>query len=198
VPTTLPPPGAGTLSRRTAVGGAVALAALSGCTPRGVDRRRKPGARATHSPDVDPDVALAAAVLGDEQAALDRVLATVRRHPGLADVLSGAQSAHQAHVALLIKAVPRSARASASASPSDVSPLVSPSVPSATAAGPRVPSRSRPALLVLARQEDRLGLLGRRSAFAAQSGAFARVLASMAAAAAQQSETLSAATRGRP
>jgi len=42
------------------------------------------------------------------------------------------------------------------------------------------------ALAELARAEEELSLLDKRSAFAAQSGAFARVLASMAAAAAQQ------------
>jgi hypothetical protein len=53
------------------------------------------------------------------------------------------------------------------------------------------------ALAALAREEDRVALLGRRSAFTAESGAFARVLASMAAAASQQSVTLAAAARGR-
>jgi len=43
---------------------------------------------------------------------------------------------------------------------------------------------------VLADQEDRLSLVGRRSAFAAQSGAFARVLASMSASAAQHAVAL--------
>jgi hypothetical protein len=49
------------------------------------------------------------------------------------------------------------------------------------------------ALSALASAEDGLALVGRRSAFAAQSGAFARVLASMAASAAQQAATLTAA-----
>jgi hypothetical protein len=52
------------------------------------------------------------------------------------------------------------------------------------------------ALTALARQEDRLSLSGRRSAFDARSGAFARVLASMAAASAQQARALDDAAGG--
>ena len=152
----------------------------------------------SRAPGVDPDVTLAATVLADEQALLDRVLATLARHPHLETTLAGARSAHQAHVDLLQDAVPEDvATAGTDAGSLAAFPSVSPSVeesPSAT----RVPGRAPVALGALARAEDRLALVGRRSSFAAQSGAFARILASMAAAAAQQATTLAAAARERP
>jgi hypothetical protein len=188
------------VSRRTAVGGVAVLTAVvvSGCTPRGIDRRPRARASAPTSPRTDPDVALAAAVLTDEQDMLDRVLATLRRHPRLEPLLAGARAAHQAHVELLTDAVPERARRSSVPSPSSgTSPSVSPSVAPSAGASPRVPARAPAALAVLAGQEDRLALLGRRSAFTAESGAFARVLASMAAAASQQSVTLAAAAQDR-
>ncbi len=181
------------VSRRTAVGGAAALGALAvtGCTPRGIDARPGPTPAVTRSPDTDPDVTLAATVLADEQAMLDRVLATVRRHPRLGTTLAAARTAHTAHVDLLTAAVPR-----------DGVPLGDARrrhrrrhrrrLPGRT----RVPGRAAAALAALAREEDRLSLLGRRSAFAAESGAFARVLASMAAAAAQQARALADAAGG--
>jgi hypothetical protein len=56
-----------------------------------------------------------------------------------------------------------------------------------------VPSDPARALRAIARREDELALVDKRSAFAAESGAFARVLASMAASAAQQAVVLRAA-----
>ena len=200
MPTSPPVRRPAAVSRRTAVGGVAALTAVvvSGCTPRGIDRRPRARAAATTSPRTDPDVALAAAVLTDEQDMLDRVLATLRRHPRLEPLLAGARAAHQAHVDLLTDAVPDRVRSSSAPSPSDgTSPSVSPSVAPSTGAPPRVPARVPAALSALAGQEDRLALLGRRSAFTAESGAFARVLASMAAAASQQSVTLAAAAQDR-
>lgn len=188
-----PVPARSALTRRTAIGGAAAVGAVvvTGCTPSGIDRRSRKSAVAAPTPDTDPDVALAATVLADEQAMLDRIAATVARHPGLAGRLAAARAAHQAHVDLLTKAVPKEARVSPSASPSqDAAPSVSPSVPPSPTAAPAVPARPPRALAVLADQEDRLSLVGRRSAFAAQSGAFARVLASMSASAAQHAVAL--------
>lgn len=180
------------LSRRATLGGATALTAalVSGCTASR-DRHATAAAEPTRAGD-DPDVALAATVLDDEQRMLDRVLATVRRHPGLDGAVGGARAVHRRHVALLADAVPDSG-ASPSA-PAGASPSVSPSVP-ATAVS--VPDRPGPALAALARAEERLSLVGRRSAFAAESGAFARVLASMAAAAAQQAVLLAARAEDR-
>jgi hypothetical protein len=188
VPTTPPPRRVVRLSRRAAVGGAAALGtlAVTGCTPRGIDARSGPTPAARRSPDADPDVTLAATVLAEEQGMLDRVLATVRQHPGLGTTLAAARTAHTAHVELLTAAVPRGA--SPSATPSSTS--------AAGPGGPRVPARAVVALTALARQEDRLSLSGRRSAFDARSGAFARVLASMAAASAQQARALADAAGG--
>jgi hypothetical protein len=56
-----------------------------------------------------------------------------------------------------------------------------------------VPASPGAALAALAREEERLSQVGKRSAFAAESGAFARVLASMAAAAAQHAVALNTA-----
>jgi hypothetical protein len=174
------------VSRRTAIGGAAALTALvvSGCTngsgPRSSPSAAPPGEQGdspTQAPE-DPDVALAAAVLRSEQDMLDRVLATARRHPRLAASVSGARAAHQAHVALLTRAVP-----GRSATPT---PTPAPRVRPA-----RVPASARSALASLAGAENRLSVTGRRRAGVARSGSFARVLASMAAASAQQAVHLS-------
>jgi hypothetical protein len=153
---------------------------------------------------VDPDVALAATVLADEQRLVDLVDATVEQHPGLRDALAPTRDVHAAHVELLNDAVPDGA---AAVSPSPASPPVSPEVtteitpsptesPSATSTpspgetATAVPGRRGDALAALAAAEDALALLDKRSAFAARSGAFARVLASMAAAATQQAVLL--------
>lgn len=182
------------VSRRAAIGLAVAgVAVVSGCTPSGVDRRAKPTPTQTQTPDEDPDVALAATVLTGEQAMLDRVLATVRHHPGLGPVLSGAETAHRAHVRLLTDAVPDDARPSPTPSvgaSGTGAPSATPAATPTTAPRTPVPAHPGPALALLAGEEDHLSLVDKRSAFAAESGAFARVLASMAAAAAQQAVAL--------
>jgi hypothetical protein len=182
VPTPPPTVSAPALSRRTALAGAVALV-TAGCTagheqaPRGTAQRRRSG--------LDPDVALAARVLTDEQALLDRVQATRHRHPQLAQLLAPVAASHGRHVTLLTAAVPKDARPSAAASPgAQSSPSASPA-PATPRPAVRVPRHVHDALAVLARHEDRLGLVDKRSAFAARSGSFARIVASMAAAAAQ-------------
>jgi hypothetical protein len=186
-----PVPPRRTLTRRTALGVLTAgsAVALAGCTPSGIDRRPRKNASAAPTPDADPDVALAATVLADEQAMLDLIAATVARHPGLEARLATARDSHQAHVDLLTKAVPKDARVSPGASPStDTSPSASGSeLPS-----PTVPARRPRAVAALADAEDRLALVGRRSAFAARSGVFARVLAGMSASAAQHAVALGA------
>jgi hypothetical protein len=156
-------------------------AALAGCTPSGIDRRPGKNASAAPTPDADPDVALAATVLADEQAMLDLIAATLARHPGLEARLATARDSHQAHVDLLTQAVPSDAR---------VSPGASPSVPRSGLPSTTVPARRPRAVAALADAEDRLALVGRRSAFAARSGVFARVLAGMSASAAQHAVAL--------
>ena len=169
------------LSRRTAVGGAAALTALvvSGCTRDGASRTGSgpAGSEGSETPTrspVPPDVTLAAAVLRDEQSMLDQVAATARRHPGLAETVSGARSTHRAHVRLLRQAVPDGTRRTP---PRPVRPG-------------QVPRRPGPALAALVRAETRLSADGQRNAVRAESGSFARVLASMAAASAQQAARL--------
>ena len=198
MPTPIPaPPGPG-LRRRTAVGGLLAAggaAALAGCT-HGVDRRPARRLPASPGPSVEPDVALAAAVLADEQRVLDLVDATVGRHPQLAGTLAGARAVHVQHVRLLTHAVPGGA--TESATPSPAAPTSNPTATTTPTDGRSgtptaeadVPADRRRAVAAVARAEDDLTLTGKRSAFAAQSGAFARVLASMAAASAQQAVLL--------
>jgi hypothetical protein len=187
VHTPVPPrPG---LTRRTALGVLTAgsAAARAGCTPSGIDRRPSKNASAAPTADADPDVALAATVLADEQAMLDLIAVTVARHPRLEARLATARDSHQAHVDLLTKAVPSDARVSPGASPSTDS---SSSVSGAGLPSPTVPARPLRAVAALADAEDRLALVGRRSAFAARSGVFARVLAGMSASAAQHAVAL--------
>ncbi|MGZ4487907.1 MAG: hypothetical protein ACXVW1_08255 [Nocardioides sp.] len=196
-----PSPQGPLLRRRTALGAVLAAGAvtgLAGCT-RGVDMRPAPGASlspAPSTPTVEPDVALAGTVLAEEQAVLDRVLATLAAFPGLRGTLAGAEEAHRRHVALLKDAVPHGSGAP-SASATAPSPVSASPSPSATPAptGPRVAADRGRALSALARAEDALTLSAKRAAFAAESGAFARVLASMAAAAAQQAVVLRGSTK---
>jgi hypothetical protein len=202
VPTT-PSDVRGGLSRRTAMGLAAAgVVVATGCTPSGVDRRARPqpSRSAEPAPAQDPDVALAATVLTGEQAMLDRVLATARRHPGVAPALAEVETMHRAHVRLLTDAVPDDgrSRASASASASASAPSAAASPAPSESGSPAVPGRPGAALALLASEEQRLGRIGKRSAFAAESGAFARVLASMAAAAGQQAVALNAAAAKAP
>lgn len=168
------------MSRRAAVGGVAvaAVALVAGCTSSDVS---KPSATRTptprHSPGTDPDVKIAATVLERERLLLERVAATGRKHPHLAPTLAAARTTHRAHLALLTQAVPND------------TPVRSP----APGTVPHVPGGAAQALSALAAAERRLSDLGARRSLAARSGPFAGVLASMAAAAAQQSAQLSAA-----
>jgi hypothetical protein len=186
------------------LGGLLALGTVAaGCTGR-AEEQPAPRTSPSPAPGINPDVALAATVLTAEQEALDLVKATMRRHRSLRPVLLATAQGHEKHAALLRDAVPSdapspSASGSASAPPTSASapptsasaPSGSPGAPSGTpSAEPQVPSDPAKALAAVARAEDRLTLLDRRSAFSAESGAFARILGSMAAAAAQQAVLL--------
>jgi hypothetical protein len=177
------------LSRRTALLGTLAVGTAA-CTPYSLDDERDPGRQAApaEQPTADPDVSLAATVLAAEQALIDRVDATLDAHPRLARLLAGTRATHAAHVDLLAAAAPDSPVPSSSSSPSPAASATSGPEPA-----PRVPRDAAQALRALARHEDELSLEDKRSAFTAQSGSFARVLASMAASAAQQSAVLRAA-----
>jgi hypothetical protein len=170
------------VSRRTALGAVVAAGLSAGCTGPASEES---GDARTGAPE-DPDVALVSEALATERHLLDRVVATVRRHPDLATALAGARATHRAHVRLLRAGVPAS------------TPTASPSAsgsPSTTATAAPVPRTAPSALLDLAAAEEHLGRSVGQDALAARSGAFARVLASMAAAAAQQAVHLRAAAR---
>lgn len=164
------------LGRRTALGGLLVIGAVaSGCTGPARQPVATPHRSSPSTPASDPDVALAAAVLAGERHVLATVGATLRRHHRPRDLralLQATRDVHLAHVRLLADAVPAG---TPSTGPGHV---------------PAPPAGHDAALLALARAEDRLAESTRRSAFDARSGAFARVLASVAAAAAQQSAVL--------
>lgn len=159
------------------------VATGTGCTARTDDPGRvsspasTPGTTEAPSPvpAVDPDVALAATVLAQERAVLARVEATVAAQPRLARRLAGTRAVHAAHVTLLGQATPPEDTPSAASPQPDPAP---------------VPRGRRGALLALVEAEEELGAALQEAAFAAESGAFARVLASAAAASAQQAVVL--------
>ena len=155
-----------------------------------------------NAPDLPPDVTLAAIALSEEQHLLDVVLATEQQHRSLRHALAAAKTAHEQHVRILTAAVPASvrpkakasARASASASASKSSKKSSKgTAKQAKPAKPHevhVPHHEGAALAAVARHEDQLAVSSKRNAFAAESGTFARLLASMAGSAAQQAAAI--------
>jgi hypothetical protein len=172
-------PGALPVSRRTALAGlaGATVGLVTGCTsdgpePGDADAGPSSTPTGTRSPAVEPDVRLAATVLDAEQAMLDRLVATGRRHRRLQGRLAVARAAHRDHVELLASAVPPGATRTP-----------------APRRRPAVPRSPAEALAALARAEDRLARTGRQSALVAESGAFARALAAMAASAAQLAVT---------
>lgn len=205
MPTPTPSDDPGHLPSRRLVLGLIAAGgfAVAGCSPLKVQQPASGRPTLHKAPQLDPDVQLAAITLDKEQRMVDLVVATERRHPGLRPVLADARNAHEEHVKILTKAVPESVRpsatasatagatagASGSASPSPP-PNPSPGAPS-TAATPSpetvtVPSDAGKALVKVTQHEDQLAVNNKQTAFAAQSGEFARLLASMAGSAAQQ------------
>lgn len=141
----------------------------------------------------DPDVTLVALVVAGERFALDATTATIDRHGDLAALLAGARDAHQAHVTLLADAAPEQATGRSPSPTGSASPTADPATRSFG-----VPARPRAALRGLASMELDLSLADKRHAFAAESGAFARILASMAASAAQHAVLLGEATATTP
>jgi hypothetical protein len=195
--------GSRAVTRRSAlVGLAVAGATAAGCTPYTVDEPAVSLPSPSGPRGVDRDVLLARRLLDPEHAMLGLLDATVRRHPGLAGLLASGRAVHAAHVELLEEAVPEEAAGSPSASPPSPGAATSapsaPSAPDAPAEEVTVAAQARAAISAIARAEDRLAVLARRSAFAAESGSFARVLASLAAAAAQQGVLLRRDAPGGP
>lgn len=176
MPTPLPTEPRTGLTRREALVSALAIGCLTaGCTTRTRDEHPAGNPVREQPPELDPDVALAAAALAQEQGLLDVVNATIRRHTDLRQLVASTLTTHQEHVRILTEAVPAS-------SPAPPSP---PEVPAV-----RVPDNATKAVRALSRREEQQSLSSKRSAFIAQSGAFARLLAGMAAAAAQQAVVL--------
>lgn len=190
VPSPSPTPGPPRLTRRgllvTATG---ALAVATGCTSTGTS-----GAGGVRRPaEPDPDIALAAEALADRRAALDAIAATTDRHPQLSDVLAATVLVLENHAHLLADAVPGSAGAGPRPSGG---PGGSPAAGAGHDTTP-APGRARPvprdqarALAAEAAAQRTLATATKRHAFAAESGAFARLLGSMAAAATQQAVRL--------
>lgn len=176
---------AAALSRRAALLGAVGTATTA-CSPYDLQTQQRrpvrPSPTKARVAAVDPDVELATSVVAAARTLLHQIDATMRRHPRLERVLTKTREVHEAHVSLFEEAVPTDTGSAADGPSSDAG---------ATDPGP-VPGDPARALQVVATAEDGLALTAKQAAFAAQSGAFARVLASMAAAAAQQSATLRA------
>jgi hypothetical protein len=198
VPNALLPTRVSVLTRRAAITGlAVGASALwAGCTnddDSGRRRRARRRREAERAAEQDPDIATAAAALADEQAVLDALTATTARHPDLTAMLSPAVEAHGAHVKLLAEAAPDQ-NPSASSSPAPAPAVTSAPSDVPSGAAYRVPARPPAAVRRLATLEQELSTSAKRHAFAAESGAFARLLASMAASAAQHAVALQAAT----
>lgn len=178
------------LSRRVVLSGLAAAAAmpLVGCTTGASDREDGPG---PVEPEVDPDVVIATESLTAQQATIALVLATQQRHPGLAARLAPLLTAHQAHADLLAEAVPDGTVPPQEPASGDATtdPAVSSAGPSPSPE-PTVPGTPQRALRALAGAERELVTLTKQHAFKARSGAFARVLGSVAAAAAQHAAVL--------
>jgi hypothetical protein len=171
-------PGALVSRRSLGYGSVATLVVLTGCGDPGSATSATPSsATPSATPTTRTDEELLAAALHAEQSLADQ-LATSRQAQTagpVGDRLLGASQLHQAHVRLL-------GEAGDGASPG--SNAVTPSPSPTTAIPPGA------ALAALARAERQLVGQHTAAAVAARSGTFARVLAGMAAAAAQQAVLL--------
>jgi hypothetical protein len=171
------------VSRRTVLAGLVVGVggALVGCTSGDGDDPAEviDGQSGAKDDSRDPDIEVAALALSSQRATIGLLQSTARRHRQLARTLSSVTAAHQAHADLLAEAVP------------DDRPAASTPSPAGTSADRfSVPRSIEKALTRLVTAEDGLSTVLKRQAFEAQSGQFARLLASMAAASAQHVEVL--------
>ena len=181
-------------TRRAVLAGTAAglVAGLSGCTSER-DSARRSGRHRAAGPDVDPDVAVASEALAGQRAVLDLVVATQDAHPALRRDLAPLVGTHEAHVKLLGEVVPPGLAGGATAVPSASATPAAASRRSSRAV-PRDPAK---ALADLVASEQQLTDATKQHAFVAESGAFARLLGSMAAAAAQHVVVLGAVDPGR-
>jgi hypothetical protein len=192
------------VTRRSALAALAAGAALTASACTAEEPSARPGGRGPTRPAVDPDVAAAALVLAEVQGVLDLLTATAQEHRSLRADLEPLRAAHAEHVRLLAEAAPAKAQEGAA---SDVpSPGSSPSPPVSPPASPSASDGATPPVTV-ARQapralrdlvlaEEKLVASTKQRAFDAESGAFARVLASIAAASAQHAVVLRTAGTG--
>jgi hypothetical protein len=159
-----PTPGAASrLSRRTlvlgVVGGAAGLA-VAGCS----SDDDTPGKAPETAPSPSPDVAVATSALAEIRAVRVAVTATLARFPENRATLSPLVALHRTHEATLADAVPDGA------------------APTTSPAAYAVPRKREKALARLTAREQRLHATLDELAVKAQSGQFARLLASMGAA----------------
>lgn len=157
-----------TISRRTLVTGGLTVGAglaLAGCS---MDNpvRRKPAP--TAPAELAPDVAVATRALSEIRAVRTAVTRTRARFPAAGSRLGPLATMHLAHERTLVNGVPERA---------DTSPTPTPYA---------VPRQRAKALQTLATREQRLHDTLDDLALRAQSGDFARLLASMGAAVGQQ------------
>lgn len=162
-----PPRSGAGLTRRTVLAGVVGgLGALSVAACSNGDSPDTAAPRS--SAGVTPDVAVATAALAEIRAMREAVSATLKKFPITRSVLGSLVTLHQAHEATLVDAVPRQAAASATPAPYTV------------------PRHRQKALATLATREQRLHDSLGTLALRAESGQFARLLASMGAALTQR------------
>ncbi len=157
------------ISRRGVLAAALSLPVLplAGCALNNpLDSRRTPAAEAI--PALAPDVGVAVEAVARIRATEATLTATTQRHAALAAPLAGLAAMHTAHLDALIDAVPDRVDTTTTQAPSTV---------------PETPAAARRAVVVAERRmREELTELALR----AQSGLFARLLASMVAATGQQ------------
>jgi hypothetical protein len=141
---------------------------LGACT----SQEDAPAAPATQT---DPDEAVVVDAWVAETAILALLDEVTSGRPRRARALAGTRAVHAAHVGLLSRLHPEAASETA---------------PATTPAPAAFSGDDRAAYLLVARAEDQLGRTLRQSGLDSASGPLARVLASMAAATAQQSATV--------
>jgi hypothetical protein len=163
--------------------------AVVGCTPEREQRRGEDAPEPVES-RIDPDVAVAAEALANQQQVLDLLAATGERHPRLARRLAPVVAAHEAHAALLAEAVPSDVTAEPTTSPTTSSSPTGDPDDGPDSDPTRVPRDRARALGRVVAAERELATATKQHAFRARSGGFARLLGSMAAAAAQHGAVL--------
>ncbi len=162
-PARTPREAASRLTRRTLVLGVIGSAAglaVAGCSSDDDTARRAPETTASPS----PDVAVATTALAEIRAVRVAVSATLARFPENRATLAPWVTLHRTHEATLVDAVPAGA------------------APTTSPAAYAVPHKREKALARLAVREQRLHATLDELAVKAQSGQFARLLASMGAA----------------